>query len=582
MLFAASPAWAAASGDGLAGAVERTTISGVVKDAQGVAQMGALVQILAAKGFGGEARTIATAFTDMHGRYTVANLIPGRYQVRASAALFVPSTRSNLLLHGGSKAVVDLTLSALFDTASWLPASRRRADEPQDDWQWTLRSTANRPILRIFDQDGVVVVTSVPENPTKPSVTARDAVAEGTGFGEGGVHDVLSLHRSFANGQQSTLRADIGTHGSVSGGQGVGAAVELEAGLERKTGYGGGSRTVVGFASHPELIGPNGAAGVQMLEIRSGEQIALGENVDLELGGEMNAVRSGTYAVAAHPFIRVTAHNGNGWRLQYRMATSRQTQEFGDVQAERERIPAAAATANGKLTLENGRHQEITISKTEGRGVLEVAYFHDALQSNTVAGSGGFGPAGLGSVQSGFAGMVPAGVIADPMTGTFQALAGGYSGEGARISVSAPLTHQVWIAAEYTTGVALASETGPGATMTQALSGLNPRNGQAAAISLRGDLKRSGTRLRTSYRWQPEAMVTAIDPYGALSDEAYLSCFVRQRIRGGGWVPHGLDATIDVSNLLAQGYRPFLSADGRTLYFAQAPRSIQAGLSFTF
>jgi hypothetical protein len=37
-----------------------------------------------------------------------------------------------------------------------------------------------------------------------------------------------------------------------------------------------------------------------------------------------------------------------------------------------------------------------------------------------------------------------------------------------------------------------------------------------------------------------------------------------------------------VTNLLAQGYQPFLSADGHTLFLAQSPRTIQAGLSFTF
>ena len=42
------------------------------------------------------------------------------------------------------------------------------------------------------------------------------------------------------------------------------------------------------------------------------------------------------------------------------------------------------------------------------------------------------------------------------------------------------------------------------------------------------------------------------------------------------------EATIDVTNLLAEGYRPFLSADGRTLYLAQSPRTIRAGLSFSF
>jgi hypothetical protein len=31
---------------------------------------------------------------------------------------------------------------------AWLPIERRSADEPDDDWKWTLRSTANRPLLR--------------------------------------------------------------------------------------------------------------------------------------------------------------------------------------------------------------------------------------------------------------------------------------------------------------------------------------------------------------------------------------------------------------------------------------------------
>ena len=38
----------------------------------------------------------------------------------------------------------------------------------------------------------------------------------------------------------------------------------------------------------------------------------------------------------------------------------------------------------------------------------------------------------------------------------------------------------------------------------------------------------------------------------------------------------------DVRNLLAEGYRPFLTRDGSTLYFAQDERSIQGGLSFSF
>ncbi len=96
--------------------------------------MGALVQVLAQNSV-----MVGTAFTDLHGRYLIANLVPGKYEVRATAALFVPALRGNLQLRPGAQAVVNLTLNALFDTASWLPAERRKADEPSDDWKWTLR-----------------------------------------------------------------------------------------------------------------------------------------------------------------------------------------------------------------------------------------------------------------------------------------------------------------------------------------------------------------------------------------------------------------------------------------------------------
>jgi hypothetical protein len=77
-------------------------------------------------------------------------------------------------------------------------------------------------------------------------------------------------------------------------------------------------------------------------------------------------------------------------------------------------------------------------------------------------------------------------------------------------------------------------------------------------------------------------VVTAVGPYEAFGDQGYLGFYVRQALRWGDRLPAGLEATIDVTNLLAQGYQPFLSADGRTLYLAQSPRMLRAGLSFSF
>ena len=131
-------------------------VSGVVRDAHGTPQMGALVELLR-----GDASLVASALTDDRGRYIMASVVPGKYQLRATAAFFIPTTRPNLQIHAGAQAVVNLTMSTLFEAENWLPAQRRRADEPADDWKWTLRTTASRPLLRLTDPNtGMSISTS--------------------------------------------------------------------------------------------------------------------------------------------------------------------------------------------------------------------------------------------------------------------------------------------------------------------------------------------------------------------------------------------------------------------------------------
>ena len=123
--------------------------------------------------------------------------------------------------------------------------------------------------------------------------------------------------------------------------------------------------------------------------------------------------------------------------------------------------------------------------------------------------------------------------------------------------------------------------TGGNANFASSLAGLKPKRSQAATVAVKGRLVRSQTQVRASYRWQEARLVSAVDPYSSFSDQAFFSCALKQPLHASH-LPQGLAATIDVTNLLAEGYRPFVSDDGQTLYFAQAPRTIQAGLSFSF
>jgi len=546
-------------------------VSGVVRDTQGVAQMGAMVEVLAAGSM-----SVAMAFTDMYGRYRIANLLPGSYQVRATAALFVPAMRRNLRLATGMRATVNLTLNMLSDPAAWLPVERRRPDEPGDDWTWTLRSAVNRPILRVLD-DGQVEMASGQrvEAKTGRPVKAQVTVVGGVGgFGAGGVRSVLALDRAMESGADAMLRASIGAMGADA----RNASAELAAGYERSLGFAGTSRMVVSCASHPEMMStggtdPSNAMGMQLVRMASAEKMELGDAVDLEAGGTVYAVRTSGVAMAAQPFVRVTVHPGEVWAVRYQLATARDVQSFDGLDSIAPAMPVAVVS-DGRMEMENGSHQEIALSRRVGKGVVEAAVYRDAMGRPAIEGVGAMGAADA------MAGAGASGVVADGATDSFAFLGAGYTSRGVRLTASEPMTANLWAALEVETGAALAPADGSGERLAEVAAGLRAEDAESVTAEVKGRIARSGTKVRAAYRWQPRQLVTAVDPYE--EDQGYLSLYVRQAVRWGDRLPPGLEATVDVTNLLAQGYLPFLSSDGRMLFLAQSPRAIQGGLSFTF
>ena len=541
-------------------------VSGVVRDAQGVAQVGALIQVVS-----GDSALVGTAFTDLYGRYLIVHLLPGKYQVRATAALFVPALRGDLELRSGAQAIVNLTLNTLFETTAWLPAERRKADEPGDDWKWTLRSAANRPILR-WDEDGDVVTGSTRSTESSRAATRVNvAVTSGDGgFGDSGLHDVLSLDRVLNDGAIVTLRTDIGTSSSAPSMDGM-------TGYERQLGFAGSARTVLVYQSHPELVGSDGTPGLEAIQLASAQKMQIGDIADVEAGGTVYVVRSAGLVSASQPFVKVTVHPSPEWTAGYRMATSQNIQSYDGLDGVERQLPIAVMY-QGRMQTERGLHQEFAVGRKLGSGLVQIAYYRDSIDRIVVSGGGAFSTDEM--VQE--ASSNSDGIVTDTSTGDFRFLSGGYKTQGVNITFTKPLTTSMWMAVEYSTGAALKVKDATTVTLSDASNNLTPDTAQSATIALKGKILRSGTRIRAAYRWQPTRLVTAVDPYAAFSDQAYFSCYLRQAIKIRNFIPHGLDATVDITNLLAQGYRPFLSADGETLFLAQSPRTVQAGLAFTF
>ncbi len=552
---------------------QHAAVSGVVRDGAGVTQLGVLVQVTAA-----DASVVGRAFTDLRGHYLVSNLMPGRYEVHATAALFAPALKPNLQLAAGARAVVNLTLSTIFDTVTWLPAERRKADEPADDWSWTLRSATNRPILRMVEDGELVMVSSSAVESHTPTTRGRATMTSGDGgFGGGGIHSIVTVDKAQEDGAGVVLRADTGGGSTQIG---VGPSTELNAGFEQQTGFATATRAVASFQSHPEFVSMGSVAGLQMMEIATVQRTKLGDLVNVEAGGTMYAVHTAGYAFVAQPFLRVMIEPAAGWTMGYKMATSRDLQSFSGLNAIQPEVPVAVQSG-ARLKTPRGRHQEVVAGRKVGQGQVQVALYRDVLERVALAGGGTLSTADLDSLGTNAVGFATGGIV-DSSTNSFRLLTSGYQTRGVNVMMSQPLGAGMWAAVEYSTGSGLAGDGTTTATLPGTLNTLHKRTGQSAVFAVKGSLANTGTKVRAVYRWQPHDLVTPVDSYREFSDQAYLSMHVRQPLRWEGVLPPGLEASVDVTNLLAQGYLPFLSADERTLYLAQAPKTLQAGLSISF
>jgi hypothetical protein len=532
-------------------------VSGVVRDGKGTPQVGALVELLRP-----DLSIIAQTFTDDHGRYELPRVLPGVYGVKATGSLFLPTLRENLHITASSRLVVNLTLNTLYEAFRWLPAQPRAADEPQDDWTWTLRLSANRPLLRMLEDGPLVVVTEAEGQ--NPALKARVTIRGGeSGFGEGGVHHGFEMRRSNDDSHQLILRADLS--------QSEDTALNTVVGYEQQLAPGRTLRTVGAFVDRPEIAGGPDAQGMQAMILRAAETMTLTEAVDAEFGNEIEAVHLGTTQIANHSFAALRVHAGDA-TVSYRIATAPGMQQ-ADLIDRPGALPPAVVERDGQLLLQHGLHQEFTLADRSGNLRVRVTAFHDSIVHPVINGGGQISEADWKSGD----------VLYDSSTGSLKVMGEDFSSAGAIAELKEMLPDDMWVSIGMGTGNALVADAHPiPVTLENGLLSLRPRRTEMVTAGFGGKLQHAGTQWQATYRWQPPGTVTAIDPFDANRNNPYLSFYLRQPIHCRGILPNGMEALIDVSNLLAEGYRPFVTSDGSVLYFAQASRAVEGGLSFSF
>jgi len=515
--------------------------------------MGAVVQIL------GSANYALTVFTDGAGYYTATGLLPGIYSLRVTAPSFLPALREKVGIRPGASLNVNVTLNTLLGV---MQLGSTRAVPDDDDWKWTLRSVANRPILRVFD------------DPTIAEKQNHELTGSLSFFGgsiAGGYGTGSDMSTSFTLERSVFDDGHLNFAGNVGYGDGTPSAAVLRAGYSRLLANGSEpsvALTVRRFAaSDPNLH--NATLGAFALSAE--DNFAVGDVLEFRFGSELQTIQFLGRVTAVRPHGSADLHLSPNNVLEYAYSTSRP-----DLRAEKgfDSSPADLSESNPRVSLlnyvpkvERAHHHELSFSHRQGKTNMQVAVFTDRIVDPALTGVGDV------TADGGY-------LLPDISSGTFSYAGNNFNTDGVRVVLQHKFSEDLTATLDYAVGGVL-DLSKPDVPLQNAPSWISNERRHAVAAKLSGTVPHTHTRWITSYRWVNGSAITPVDMFNASAGQSdpYLNIFVRQPIPSLGG---HMEAIIDLRNLLAQGYVPVLGQDGQTVYLVQSARSVRGGIAFTF
>jgi hypothetical protein len=515
--------------------------------------MGAVVQIL------GAAHSTLTVFTDAAGYYTATGLLPGSYTLKVTAPSFLPAMREKVGLRPGASLNINVTLSTLLGMMQLGPV---RSLPDEDDWKWTLRSVANRPILRVFDDPAIAA--EKPDHQMRGSLLFL-AGSEAGGYGSGSdMSTGFTLQRSiFSDGR-------LALSGNVAYGATLPSAVVRSSYSHRMF---NGSTPTVGLTvrrfapSDPNLHN----AALQAIAVSAADDFALGDVLELKFGSELQTIQFLGHINAFRPYASADLHLSPDTVVEYSYTTSRPDARaekgFDSAPADLSETDPRVSMVNFAPRIESAHHQEVSLSHRMGKNRVQFAAYSDRINNSVLTGAGDVTAVG------GF-------LLPDISSGTFSYAGPALDTSGLRVVLQHKFASDLTATFDYAFGGVL-DLSRPDVSLQQAQQWISNQRRHAVAAKLSGTVSRTRTRWIASYRWINGAALTPVDMFNASAGQSdpFLNIFIRQPIPSLGG---HMEALIDVRNLLAQGYVPVLGQDRRTLYLVDSARSVRGGVAFNF
>jgi len=551
--------WLGLSALPLASSAHAGKVSGVVVDPSGTPQMGATVlisseQLVPVKP--------VQLLTNDHGRFAASTIPDGLYSIQVTLAGFIPAIEQHVLISEREATRLEIVLGTLFSSFEKL---RRQPNEPSgaDDWAWVVRSaSADRSVLR-WQEDPSTSGGTRSGSESGQGQSRRGLIELTSGSDHpGSVSDLAdspatAFVYSFGLGSSRILMAGQYSYEDEAGSGGMVAAW-----LPKGDSATGPVTTILVRESH---LGPNGPV-FRGLRMSHDSQFALGDRVSVRYGAEYVLAGFNGTTSGMRPRGEMAVQASPDWQVTLALVSEpwQSPSISGDpLEATLNTLDAfpTLLMRDGRPVLENGFHEELGVKRTFAKHAdVDVAVFHDRSTHTAVIGRGG--TSGADFLQS--------------YTSQAFAYDGGVtSSTGVRVAYRQSLANNLKATLVYAYAGALAPTSD---VVTGSLrDSLTTQYRQSLAGGVSATLPHIGTKFTASYKWIGGPVVSQLDPYGEsiYQMDPYLSMGIRQPL------PYHMEVMADMGNLLAQGYVPISTSDGRVI-LVPSYRYFRGGLSLQF
>ncbi len=567
------------------------TLVGFVNNQGGVPQMGAAVLL-----FNRYDRLIARTLTNEKGAFGFESLVPGAYSIRVKLASFVPAVKENIQIEPGIRSFLSINLASVLSSIELIYMAPGQASIMSDDWKWVLRtSSASRPVLRL--RPDIDIGAPLGQRDPESSIFSRTRGLVRVSTGEDGALSSVAaqtdLGTAFALATSLFGSNDLQFSGNLGYASHTGAPT---AGF--RTSYSNelwGTRPEVAVTMRQAFLGgltgsalingtQEGAPTLRTMSVSTLDRRSISDAVRVEYGGSLESVAFLKTLNYFSPFARLTTDLGPFGSVELAYSSGMPPVELltspnsDRMEMEGDLTVLAmfprVSLVGGDARVQRMQNYELTYTMVMGSRSLSAGAYREGVTNSAVMMAA---PAGL------YAG---GDLLPDLSSNSSVFNIGDFHRTGVTASVTQHLGEQFSLSVGGGNSGVLVNglgqlETDDPAELRRAM---HPDRRNWVAAKMTGVVPGIGTSFAAGYQWTDFSVLAPTHLYltNGIQPELGLNIRLRQSLPTFGVWNGRMVATAELRNLLAQGYVPVATADGRTLYLIQNPRALRGGLSFIF